>query len=58
VCQFKLSNDPHFAAKLHEIADLYVDPPDHGIALSVDETNPGPRSHPPRLPMKKGTPEP
>jgi len=28
VRQFKLSNDPQFAAKLHEIVGLYVDPPD------------------------------
>src|SRR5712672_1895702 len=54
--QFKLSNDPQFAAKLHEIVGLYVDPPAHAIVLSVDEksqiqaldrTQPG-------LPMKKG----
>src|SRR6266516_2497429 len=54
--QFKLSNDPQFAAKLHEIVGLYVDPPDHAVVLSVDEksqiqaldrTQPG-------LPMKKG----
>jgi hypothetical protein len=45
-----------FAAKLHEIVGLYVDPPDHAIVLSVDEksqiqafdrTQPG-------VPMKKG----
>jgi transposase len=56
VRQFKLSNDPQFAAKLHEIVGLYVDPPDHAMVLSVDEksqiqaldrTQPG-------LPMKKG----
>jgi transposase len=56
VRQFKLSNDPQFAAKLHEIVGLYVDPPDQAIVLSVDEksqiqaldrTQPG-------LPMKKG----
>jgi transposase len=56
VRQFKLSNDPQFAAKLHEIVGLYIDPPDHAIVLSVDEksqiqaldrTQPG-------LPMKKG----
>lgn len=55
VRQFKLSKDPQFAAKLHEIVGLYVDPPDHAIVLSVDEksqiqaldrTQPG-------LPMKK-----
>ncbi len=27
VRQFKLSNDPNFAAKLHDIVGLYVDPP-------------------------------
>src|SRR2546427_4123555 len=56
VRQFKLSNDPQLAAKLHEIVCLYVDPPDHAVVLSVDEksqiqaldrTQPG-------LPMKKG----
>jgi transposase len=35
--QFKLSNDPAFAAKLHDIVGLYVDPPKHAIVLSVDE---------------------
>src|SRR6201997_3801368 len=56
VRQFKLSNDPQFAAKLKEIVGLYVNPPNHAIVLSVDEksqiqaldrTQPG-------LPMKKG----
>jgi len=56
VRQFKLSNDPQFAAKLKEIVGLYVNPPDHAVVLSVDEksqiqaldrTQPG-------LPMKKG----
>ena len=56
VRQFKLSNDPHFAAKLKDIVGLYVNPPDHAIVLSVDEksqiqaldrTQPG-------LPIKKG----
>jgi transposase len=54
--QFKLSNDPQFAAKLHDIIGLYVDPPAHAIVLSMDEksqiqaldrTQPG-------LPMKPG----
>ena len=54
--QFKLSNDPNFAAKLRDVVGLYVDPPAHAIVLSVDEksqiqaldrTQPG-------LPMKKG----
>src|SRR2546429_9988183 len=56
VRQFKLSNDPQFAAKLHEIVGLSANPPSHAIVLSVDEksqiqaldrTQPG-------LPMKKG----
>jgi hypothetical protein len=54
--QFKLSNDPQFAAKVRDIVGLYVDPPEHAIVLSVDEksqsqaldrTQPG-------LPLKKG----
>jgi transposase len=53
---FKLSNDPAFAEKLHDVVGLYVDPPKHAIVLSVDEksqiqaldrTQPG-------LPLKKG----
>ena len=56
VRQFKLSNDPQFAAKLRDVVGLYVDPPAHAIVLSVDEksqiqaldrTQPG-------LPLKKG----
>ena len=56
VRQFKLSNDPQFAAKLHDIVGLYVDPPAHAVVLSIDEksqiqaldrTQPG-------LPLKKG----
>jgi transposase len=56
VRQFKLSNDPAFAAKLKDVVGLYVDPPEHAVVLSIDEksqiqaldrTQPG-------LPMKKG----
>ena len=56
VRQFKLSNGPHFAAKLRDTVGLYVDPPTHAIVLSVDEksqiqaldrTQPG-------LPLKPG----
>ena len=36
--QFKLSNDPHFAAKVRDIVGLYVNPPAHAIVLSVDES--------------------
>lgn len=54
--QFKLSNDPRFVEKLHDIVGLYVSPPAHAVVLSIDEksqiqaldrTQPG-------LPMKKG----
>ncbi|MCA1733539.1 MAG: IS630 family transposase [Acidobacteria bacterium] len=53
---FKLSNDPRFAEKLHDIVGLYLNPPERAIVLSVDEksgiqaldrTQPG-------LPLKKG----
>ena len=53
---FKLSRDPHFAAKVRDVVGLYVDPPAHAVVLSVDEksqiqaldrTQPG-------LPMKRG----
>ena len=56
VRQFKLSNDPNFAAKLRDIVGLYVAPPAHAVVLSIDEksqiqaldrTQPG-------LPLKKG----
>ncbi len=56
VRQFKLSTDPEFVAKLHDIVGLYIDPPAHAIVLSVDEksqiqaldrTQPG-------LPLKRG----
>lgn len=54
--QFKLSNDPNFAAKLRAVVGLYVHPPAHAVVLSIDEksqiqaldrTQPG-------LPLKKG----
>ena len=54
--QFKLSKDPKFAEKLHDIVGLYMVPPAHALVLSIDEksqiqaldrTQPG-------LPMKKG----
>jgi len=53
---FKLSRDPAFVEKLHDIVGLYVSPPAHAVVLSVDEksqiqaldrTQPG-------LPLKKG----
>src|SRR5215469_13985610 len=54
--QFKLSNDPQFAAKLHDIVGLCVDPPTHAVVLSIDEESQIQaldRSQP-GSPMKKG----
>lgn len=53
---FKLSSDPQFAEKLHDVVGLYLDPPQNAVVLSIDEkssiqaldrTQPG-------LPLKKG----
>lgn len=53
---FKLSNDPLFVEKLHDIVGLYLSPPEHAIVLCCDEksqiqaldrTQPG-------LPLKRG----
>lgn len=34
---FKLSNDPFFVEKVHDIVGLYLNPPDHAMVLCVDE---------------------
>jgi len=34
---FKISNDPRFEEKLHDVVGLYLNPPEHAIVLSVDE---------------------
>ena len=34
---FKLSNDPFFIDKVHDIVGLYLNPPDHAVVLCVDE---------------------
>jgi transposase len=53
---FKVSNDPRFIEKLHDVVGLYLNPPEHALVLSVDEksqiqaldrTQPG-------LPLKRG----
>lgn len=53
---FKISNDPQFLEKLHDIVGLYMNPPERAIVLSADEksqiqaldrTQPG-------LPLKPG----
>jgi transposase len=54
--QFKLSNDPQFAAKVRDVVGLYMHPPVHAVVVSIDEksqiqaldrTQPG-------LPLKPG----
>ena len=61
---FKLSRDPQFATKVHDVVGLYVDPPAHSLVLSIDEksqiqslplarTGALDRTQP-GLPMKKG----
>jgi transposase len=59
VRSFKLSHDPHFIEKLHDVVGLYLNPPEHALVFSVDEksqiqaldrTQPG-------LPMKRGKAE-
>jgi transposase len=53
---FKISRDPNFVDKLHDVVGLYLNPPDRSLVLCVDEksqiqaldrTQPG-------LPIKKG----
>lgn len=34
---FKLSADPVFVDKLHDVVGLYVNPPEHAVVLSVVE---------------------
>ena len=36
---FKVSNDPKFAKKLVDVVGLYLDPPEHALVLSCDETS-------------------
>lgn len=54
--QFKVSNDPHFEEKLHDVGGLYLAPPEKAVVFCIDEkssiqaldrTQPG-------LPMKPG----
>ena len=34
---FKLSTDPFFVEKVHDIVGLYLNPPDNAMVLCVDE---------------------
>ena len=37
VRSFKLSRDPRFIEKLHDVVGLYISPPEHALVFSVDE---------------------
>ncbi len=54
--RFKLSTDPAFAEKLHDIVGLYVAPLAHAVVLCVDEKSQiqALDRTQPRLPLKKG----
>ena len=53
---FKLSNDPKFVKKVHDIVGLYMNPPEHALVLSVDEKSQIQALDRPQpgLPLKKG----
>ncbi len=37
VRQFKVSTDPDFAGKTHDVIALYMDPPNRAVFFSIDE---------------------
>ena len=56
---FKLSNDPQFVEKIHDVVGLYLRPPESAVVLCVDEKSQVQalaRSQP-ALPMMPGMPE-
>lgn len=57
--RFKLSNDPQFEAKVRDIVGLYLDPPDRGLVLCVDEKSQiqALDRTAPILPLRPGLPE-
>ena len=56
---FRLSNDPHFVAKVRDIVGLYLNPPDHAVVLCVDEKSQiqALERSQPLLPLRPGQPE-
>lgn len=56
---FTLSNDPYFVDKVHDIAGLYLNPPDGAVAFCVDEKTQiqALDRTAPIFPMMPGTPE-
>lgn len=59
VQRFKLSSDPRFFAKLHDIVGLYLNPPEKALVLSVDEKSQiqALDRTQPILPLRPGLPE-
>lgn len=53
---FKVSNDPHFEEKLHDVVGLYLNPPEHALVISADEKTSiqALDRTQPELPIKKG----
>ena len=56
---FKLSTDPQFFHKLHDIVGLYLNPPTQALVLSVDEKSQiqALDRTQPILPMRPGIPQ-
>jgi transposase len=57
--KFKLSNDPHFEAKVRDVVGLYLDPPKRALVLCVDEKSQiqALDRTAPILPLRPGLPE-
>ena len=56
VKQFKVSTDPHFEEKVHDVVGLYLNPPEHALVISADEKTSiqALDRTQPELPIKKG----
>jgi transposase len=56
---WKLSKDPLFVDKVHDVVGLYLNPPEHAVVLCVDEKSQiqALDRTAPILPMRPGTPE-
>jgi transposase len=56
---FKLSHDSNLEAKVWDVVGLYLNPPDHALALCVDEERPtqAPNRSAPILPRRSELPE-
>jgi transposase len=57
--RFKLSKDPQFIEKVHDICGLYLNPPERAVVLAVDEKSQiqALDRTAPTLPLLPGTPE-